>query len=154
MKITICGSIAFYTEISALRDSLQAQGHEVQIPELEHEAPHDFGGEKKINFAQYIEEKGGIDAFEKGHEVFMLKKNAILDHFKKIEWADAILVANYNKKGIQGYVGGNTLIEIGVAFYLKKKIFILNPIGSELSYKIEILGMDPTVVHGNLDLIQ
>lgn len=154
MKLTICGSIAFYKEMEKLRDELKQFGHEVLIPELEVEVPRDFGGGKKVNFGEYIEGKGGLDAFQRGHEVFKLKRDAIRDHFRKIEWADAILVANYEKRGVAGYVGGNTLIEIGVAFYLDKKIFILNPVSSELSYKIEILGMEPIVVEGDLTLIK
>ncbi len=39
MKIAICGSIAFYTKMEALRDELKQLGHEVLIPELEVEAP-------------------------------------------------------------------------------------------------------------------
>lgn len=57
------------------------------------------------------------------------------------------------KRGIKGYIGGNTLIEIGVAFYLNKKMYILNPVSSELSYKQEIMGMKPVLLNGNLDLI-
>lgn len=34
MKITICGSIAFYTEMESARDELKKFEHEVMIPEL------------------------------------------------------------------------------------------------------------------------
>ncbi len=153
MKIAICGSIAFYTEMEKVRDELVKYGHEVVVPELAHEVPHDFGGENKINFSEYIEKNGGLDNFSKEHKVFQLKRDAIRDHFKKIEWADSIFVSNYEKRKISGYIGGNTLIEIGVAFYLNKKIFILNPISSELLYKIEILGMAPTIIDGDLSLV-
>ncbi len=58
-----------------------------------------------------------------------------------------------SKRGVNGYIGGNTLIEIGVAFYLKKKIYILNPVSSELSYKQEIMGMKPVMLNNNFSLI-
>lgn len=154
MKITICGSIGFYKEMELARDELIKLGHEVKIPELALEVPQEFGGGKKVYFGQYIEQNGGIDAFEPGHKIWDLKEGAINDHYEKIDWSDSILVINHEKRGIQGYVGGNTLIEIGVAFYQKKKIYILNPVSSELSYKQEILGMKPVVLNGDLSKIE
>ena len=153
MKITICGSIAFYTEMESARDELIKQGHEVKIPELALDAPVEFGGGKKVYFGQYIEQNGGIDAFPPEHKVWDMKEGAINDHYAKIDWCDGILVINQDKRGISGYIGGNTLIEIGVAFYLKKKIYILNSVSSELSYKQEIMGMKPVMLSGNLALI-
>ncbi len=153
MKITLCGSIAFYSEMEQIKIALENKGHEVFIPLLSNEAPSDMGGGKKVYFGQYIEDNGGIDAFPPDHQIWNLKGKAILDHFKKIEWCDAILVCNYEKKGVGGYVGGNTLIEIGVAFFLNKSIYILNPISSSLSYKQEIYGMKPVFIGGNINQI-
>jgi hypothetical protein len=153
MKITICGSIGFYKEMEAARDELIKLGYEVKIPELALEAPEQFGGDKKVYFGKYIEDNGGINAFPAGHEIWSHKEGAIRDHYEKIDWADAILVINEEKRGIAGYIGGNTLIEIGVAFYLRKEIFILNDVSSELSYKQEILGMKPTMLEGDLSRI-
>lgn len=153
MKITICGSIGFYKEMESARDELIQNGHEVKIPELSSEVPQEFGGGKKVYFGQYIEQNGGIDAFPAGHEIWNMKEDAINDHYKKIDWCDGILVVNHEKRGVSGYIGGNTLIEIGVAFYLKKKIYILNPVSSELSYKQEIMGMKPVILNGNLSII-
>jgi len=153
MKITICGSIGFYKEMESARDELIKQGHEVKIPELALEVPKEFGGGKKVYFGQYIEQNGGIDAFPARHEIWNMKEGAINDHYEKIDWCDGILVVNHEKRGINGYVGGNTLIKIGVAFYLKKKIYILNPVSSELSYKQEILGMKPRILNGDLSKI-
>jgi len=154
MKITVCGSIAFYPEMEDVRDTLEELGHEVKIPELADEAPPEFGGDKKVYFGKYIEENGGIDSLPAGHAIWNLKEGAIVEHFRKLEWCDTLLITNYDKKGIEGYVGGNTLIEIGVGFYLKKPIYILNPISSEISYKVEILGMKPVMLNGDLKKIQ
>ncbi len=153
MKITVCGSIGFYKAMEDVNDQLFKLGHEVKIPELALEVPEQFGGGRKIYLGQYIEENGGIDAFSPNHQIWDLKEGAINDHYTKIDWADAILVVNQEKRGIPGYIGGNTLIEIGVAFYLKKPIYILNSISSELSYKQEIYGMKPVFLNGNLSLI-
>lgn len=153
MKITLCGSMAFYKEMESIRDQLLELSHEVKIPQLALEVPKEFGGGREVYFGQYIEENGGMDAFKPEHEIWNLKKGAIKDHYEKIDWADAILVVNYEKRGIEGYVGGNTLIEIGVAFYSKKPIYILNKVSSQLSYKQEILGMKPMVLDGDLSRI-
>lgn len=153
MKITICGSIGFYKEMETARDELTKRGHEVKIPELALEVPQEFGGGKKVYFGQFIEQSGGIGAFPVGNKIWDLKESAINDHFEKIDWCDAILVINHEKRGIKGYIGGNTLIEIGVAFYLKKKIYIQNPVSSELSYKQEIMGMKPVMLDGDLSKI-
>jgi hypothetical protein len=154
MKITICGSIAFHDEMKSVKGRLSGTVHQVKIPELALEAPKEFGGDTKINFAKHIEEKGGIDSFGKDHKIWDLKEAAIRDHYEKIEWADAILVINHEKRGIEGYIGGNTLIEIGIAFYLRKPIYILYAISSELSYKQEILGMKPIFLDGDINRIK
>jgi len=146
--------MAFYKEMESARERLKALGHEVQIPQLALEVPKEFGGGREVYFGQYIEENGGMDAFAPEHEIWNLKEGAIRDHYEKIDWADAILVINHEKRGVKGYVGGNTLIEIGVAFYSKKPVYILNHISSELSYKQEILGMKPVILEGNLELIK
>lgn len=150
MKITICGSMVFNKEMEASRDRLESLGHKVKVPEVALEVPEGFKGGRKPYFGQHIEENGGIEAFPAGHKIWDLKESAIKDHYDKIDWADAILVINYDKRGIKGYIGGNTLMEIGVAFYSKKPIYILNPISSELSYKQEILGMKPLILNGDL----
>lgn len=145
--------MGFVKEMESAKDELAKRGHEVKIPELAREVPQEFGGGKKVYFGQYIEQNGGIDAFPAGHKIWDLKESAINGHYEKIDWCDGVLVINHEKRGISGYIGGNTLIEIGVAFYLKKKIYILNPVSSELSYKQEIMGMKPVMLNGDFSLI-
>lgn len=77
---------------------------------------------------------------------------AIKNHFDKVAWADAILVLNYDKNDIANYIGPNTFLEVGLAFYLGKKIFFLHDI-PEMNSKEEYLAMTPTVIHGDLKKI-
>jgi len=154
MKITVCGSTAFREDMEKLRSQLDALGHEVKIPELSLEAPEKFGGGKDFYIGRYVEENGGIDAFPPHHEIWGLKEAATNDHFEKIGWSDAILVVNNEKRGVAGYIGGATLVEIGLAFYLNKPIYILNPISSDLSYKQEIYGMRAILLDGDLSRLQ
>lgn len=144
--------MAFYAEMEKIGEQLRKNGHEVKVPLLRIEV-EEKGRNRKMSIRALIEEKGGIDAFPQGHFIWKEKSNAIDDHFAKVAWSDAVLIANYPKHGIDGYVGGNTLMEIAVAHYLKKKIYILMPISSELSYKEEILGMHPTVIKEDLSLV-
>ena len=152
MKITICGSMAFHAEMEKIARQLHKNKHEVKVPLLRIKVK-EKGRDRKMSIRALIEQNGGVDAFPQDHSIWDEKADAIDDHFKKVEWSNAILVANYPKHNIDGYVGGNTLMEIAVAFYLKKKIYILFPISSELSYKEEILGMYPTIIKGDLSLV-
>lgn len=77
------------------------------------------------------------------------KRRYIDEHFAKIDTSDAILVINEAKNGIAGYIGGNTLLEIGRAYAQGLEIFLLHPV-PEVSYADEIRGMDPIILDGDL----
>lgn len=81
-----------------------------------------------------------------------LKQQFINEHFAKIDMSEAILVVNEDKKGIPGYIGGNTLIEMARAYAQGLDVFLLNP-APEMNYTDEILGMQPIVLNGNLDVV-
>ncbi len=153
MKITLCGSMKFHDEMEKIAKELESAGHEIKVPLLRIEVK-EKGRDRKMSIRAFIESNGGIDSFSNDHDIWEEKSNAIDDHFKKVEWCDAVLVANYPKHEIDGYVGGNTLMEVGLARYLRKKIYLLQPISSKLSYKEEILGMKPIVIDGDLSKIK
>lgn len=147
MKITICGSIAFFPEMLETKRKLEELGHEVKLPPTE--IPDENG--QMIPVAKYYELRKTIT--DDTSWIWERKETAMRNHFAKEEWSDAILVLNYDKKGIAGYVGANTLIEMGLAMYLKKPIFMLNPL-PEVDYKEEILGMRPIIINNDLSLIK
>ncbi len=70
-----------------------------------------------------------------------------------MQGGDAVLVANYEKYGISGYIGGNTLMELGFAHVLNQRIYLLNPIPEISYYKSEIEAVRPVILNNNLDLI-
>ena len=72
-------------------------------------------------------------------------------HLAEVEKGQAILVVNNEKNGIKNYIGANVLIEMSLAFYLKKSIFLLNEVPDESKFTEEILGMEPISLHGKLD---
>lgn len=143
MKITLCGSIAFYAEMQQAKNQLESMGHEVKLPPTE--VPDKEGKLIPVT-TYYLLRKAAKkdDAW-----IWDRKEQAMREHFEKIVWSDAILVLNETKHDILNYVGGNTLMEMGVAFHLKKKIYLSNPI-PEMAYTEEIIGMRPIVIQKNL----
>lgn len=146
MKITICGSIAFQDKILSIKEELEKLGHETKM------WPSEVKDEKGelVSVQEYYKIRRTAKKDEKW--VWERKAEAILRHFDKIAWSDAILVTNYDKNDIKDYIGGNTLMEMGIALFLKKKIYLLNEI-PELSYKEEILGVRPIILNGDLGKI-
>ena len=143
MKITICGSIAFFDEMLQIKQELEKLGHEVKIPPTK--IADDQG--KMIPVKQYYEMRK--DENDDDSWIWDEKKKAMHSHFDKVEWSEAILVLNYTKRDIENYIGANTLLEMGLAFHLEKPIYLLNPI-PDISYKEEVLGMFPIVIKGDL----
>ena len=136
MKITICGSMYFAKEMIEAKAKLEKLDHEILLPDDSEK----FIGNAELNADFDFISGGGY----------------MMGHFKKIETSDAILVMNYEKKGIHGYIGGSTLIETGIAYYLGKKIFIMNDLPSEdtLSYIFEVKLTSPVIINNNLSLIK
>jgi nucleoside 2-deoxyribosyltransferase len=79
--------------------------------------------------------------------------DAIRKFWEIIKKSDAILVLNYDRKGIRNYIGGNTLMEIGFAHVLNKPIFLMNPIPDIEYYRSEIEAVSPVILEQNLNLI-
>lgn len=83
------------------------------------------------------------------------KKAALMrGHFEKVAEANAILVINEEKHGRPGYIGGNVLMEMALAFWLKLPIYVLNPADPESSFTEEIVGMGSIIIDGDLSKIQ
>ncbi len=143
MKITLCGSIALQNEILSIKSKLEELGHEVEI----WPSKIKDGKGQLISVEKYYRLRKAAADDEKW--IWDRKAEAIMEHFNKVAWADTILVANYDKNNVKGYIGGNTLMEMGLAFFLKKKIYLLNQV-PELSYKEEILGLEPILIDGDL----
>lgn len=148
MKICICSSMAFYEKFMIIKKQLEDLGHLVIAPELEFETKGD-----DTSIGAFFDRNGGVDAFPADHEVWKKKGKAITAHFRKIDSSDCILVTNYEKKGIENYIGGNTFLEMGYAYGTGKKIFVLNELPKTSIYKEEMLGMQPTILGGDITKI-
>lgn len=94
------------------------------------------------------------------------KLNEDLDHCEKMDImktcmdiqkdCDAILVLNYQKNNTDGYIGSHSLIEMGLAYYLNQKIFLLNtpPSLEKARYFIEVMHMKPIILDGDIKKIK
>ncbi len=127
MKITLCASATHFDKLENIKKSLEKQGHKVFLPSIK-----DFHHLDKDSLAK-------------------VQYDLINKHFQKIDKSDAIYVANYDKNEIPGYIGGSSFLEMGLAFYKKIPIFLLNNIPEEVSYKEELIAMKPFVVGKDWD---
>lgn len=148
MKITICSSVDFTPKIIEVKNYLESLGYEVNIPYFTQMI---IDGE--LTLEKYLEEK------KNNGDIFLRDKQPV-DMIKRywdfIKDSDAILVINLTKKGIDGYIGGSTLMEMGFAYGHGKKIFLYNPIpekGEMMHYIDEIKDMEPIVINGDLSKI-
>ena len=74
--------------------------------------------------------------------------------FDKIAESDAYFVCNYVKKGIKGYLGISVLMELGVAYYLNKKIYLLYPFDKSQSYGLEVSVFNPIIINNDFSKIK
>jgi len=128
-------SMSFPKEILRAKEYLENNNHFVSIPPNTHEC---------------LEGKAVATGLD-----YRIKHKLLRKCFERIKDHDAILVLNHEKNGTKGYVGSASLMEIGVAFFLKKKVFLLNDLPSVDIMKStdEILQTKPIILKGNLDLI-
>jgi hypothetical protein len=138
MKIVICGSIDFKKEMHEYKAELERMGHEVLLPEGAYSpmSKFEFDKLKKTN-PQYFRER---------RQYYMRK------HFEKVadSATDAILVLNFPKNNIYGYIGPNTLFEIAIAFYFGKRIYLLHKVSETEPYSTEIFAINPTILDGDI----
>lgn len=124
--------MVFAKEMVEAQKTLETLGHQIMLP---------------ITTQQCLTQDGLNEDLE-----FCLANDVMKDHFKKIAESDAIIVLNYPKKDVVGYIGGSALMEIAVARHLDKKIFLLHqaPDEKDLRYAFEIKVAQPIILEGDL----
>ena len=138
MKIYVLGSNSFVKEMVDCRNQLCVLGHEGWIHK---------------DYEDHV--RGAARAFIEGalpgeNADFKRTHDYIRQHYQHILESDAILIVNLEKRGMKNYIGGNCLMEMGMAYVNNKKIFLLNEIPEEASYLDEIMAMDPICLRGDL----
>ena len=130
--ISICGSMHVLEEMERLRTDLVRQGFDVHLPEAD---------ENEVRYTSLPQDARPA-----------MKKQFIDTHLRKIRESDAVLIANYPRRGVKGYVGPNTLIEIAFAYALGKPIYLLHRMGDQ-PCKDEVDGLAPTILNHDLSRI-
>jgi hypothetical protein len=136
MKIAICASMVFVEKMVDVKRQLEEIGHTVFISQF---AKGYLGKAEKEKEKLAVQDKNEHDAIRKFWEI--------------IKQSDAILVLNYDRKGIKNYIGGNTLMEIGFAHVLDKQILLMNPIPDIEYYRSEIEAVSPVILEQDLNKI-
>lgn len=138
--VTICTSSSFYKQAVELQEELQKKGFNVIVPVMAERMKKDNNFER-TSYQPWLTDPTKYD----------VKAGLMHGHFDKVLKADAILVINHEKHGVPNYIGGNVLMEMGLAFHLGIPIVILNDVPEESSFKEEIYGMLPVVLGGKID---
>jgi hypothetical protein len=141
--ITICASASHYMDVLKIEKELNKLGFKTKIPQTAKTM------QRTNNF-----DVSSYKTWYKNKKDYAKKTKLISAHFKKILDSDAILVVNMSKNGIEGYIGGNVLMEMTIAFQFKKPIFIYNNISEDLQIKEEIYGLKSKFIGGDLTKIK
>ena len=124
--------MSFIDDIKKISSELENRGFTVYIPE---------------------EQEREISREALGEEAFAKEKGGYIEaHLIKIENSDKVLIANFEKNGIKGYVGPNSLIELAFGYALRKQLLLLYE-PAEQPCKPEVLSMGTTILRGNLEKI-
>ena len=135
--VTICSSAAFYRQAVDLQEELEKLGFQVVLP---------ISAERMKASGDFEVKKSWLT----NANDYDKKAELIHAHLDKVAGGDATLVLNFEKSGQQNYIGGNVLMEMALAFHLRKPIFLFNDIPEESTFLEEIRGMQPIVMHGDI----
>lgn len=141
--VTICSSAAHYRQAIEIAEQLTQLGFIVHLPKT----------------AGIMKETGNfnVDSYKPWYQDkadYYKKTELMKGHLKKIDVADAILVTNFEKNGIPGYIGGNALLEMFYAFLQKKPIYVYSEISDDLGIAEEVFGLEPIFINGDLSKIE
>jgi len=138
MRIFLVASMNFYPKLIEVQSQLIDIGHEVEIP---------------IS-AKMMVDAGSFDPSSfKGSYTNQQKKDFFRNNLDRMKGCDAILIINEEKNGIAGYIGTSVIMEIGIAFYLNKKIYLWNPMSSDAAYKPEVDAFEAIIINQDFSQI-
>ena len=139
MKIMIIGSMKFAEDMVKIKRQLDELGHEASIP---------------VGTEPHLKDKDFVDNLDDNLE-FCITNDIMRKNFQKVADNDAVLVLNYKRNNVEGYIGISALLEMGVAHYLRKKIFLIQhtPSFDDARWAHEVAIMQPTVIKGDLTKI-
>jgi nucleoside 2-deoxyribosyltransferase len=145
MRLTICSSAHFAHESQEIKKKLEKKGVEALL----------YPGIVKVRGkTMTVDEFYTMRKKNLTEEFLETKKQLMDEHIDKIKNSDAVLILNFDKAKIRGYVGGNSFMEMGVAYALGKKVFIWKKPSNNLPYYEEIMAMRPNIIEEDLERIE
>jgi len=140
--VTLCSSASFYRQAVGIKEQLETLGIEILIPHIALEMQR-TGDYEVDHYKTWFADEND----------YSKKAELMRKHFDKVAAGDATLILNYEKHGKQNYIGPNVLMEMALAFYLQKPIFILNELPGDSPFEEELKGMSPIIMHGDIQAL-
>jgi hypothetical protein len=137
--ICFCASAAFYKHVNQLADQAAQLGYTPVVPKI---------ATTMRQSGNY--EVAAIKTWYQNPDDYSIKRQLMDEHFKKVAESDATLVVNDQKYDVDGYIGPNVLMELAIAYYLHKQIYVLNDVNPNNSTYEEVMGMGVISLHGDL----
>ncbi len=131
-RISICGSMTFINDMEVLGARLIDAGYEVNTPARE---------EVKLDWSSMPDE-----------ESLKLKRIYIDGYLEKIRNSDLVLIANYPKDGIAGYIGANALMEAAFAYALGIPVVYLKRPGNQ-SCRLEAHSISRVILNDDIQAL-
>lgn len=77
------------------------------------------------------------------------------DSMDRLAQCDVVLFLNHPKNGEDGYIGASVLIELGLAYYLNKRIYLLHqpPSKEKFRHMQEVFHMRPIIINGDFSKV-
>jgi nucleoside 2-deoxyribosyltransferase len=141
--IVICSSASFYKHVNEIADKLEKMGFAVEVPSTAKRM------KKESNY-----DVTRIKTWYDRPEDAVLKHSLAMEHFDKIAKGDAVLIVNDDKPNKPQYIGPNAMMEWGLAYYLKKPVFLMYGLDREHNAYEEMIGMTTAVLDGDLGKIK
>lgn len=141
--IVICSSAVFYEHANQIAKELKMMGFNAVVPTTAQKMS------LSKNYDIYV-----VKTWMDNPKDFKKKQALAMAHFNEVANGDAVLIVNDDKPGRPSYIGPNTTMEWGLAYYLKKPIYILNGISKDSNYYEEVYGMSTAVLGGDLSKIE
>lgn len=140
MKIMIIGSMAFAKNMIDAQRELNKLGHKAQVP---------------VGIEDHLQDGDFVDKLDENLR-YCLENDVVRKCFQQVADSDAVLVMNKKRNNINGYIGVSALMELGIAYFVRKKIFLMNDIPhyNDARWAHEVTIMHPVVINGDLSKIK
>ena len=130
----------FVHKMVEIKKELDKLGHDTLLP---------------LGIKPHLRDRGFVENLD-GNLEYCITNGVMRKNFQRVSDSDAVMVLNYKRNGMEGYIGISALLEMGVAHYLKKKIFLVSktPHYKKERWAHEVAIMQPKVIDGDLKKIK